>query len=286
MINTNIVSAKEAINHAKIISSYEHLHDYCAVVLFMVFKDRYNPDIRYYAYYTPFDNYEDDDILINKIFNNVKNEEFIIIGMYDGNEDDTFYYNKNEILDGLDPSKPYNITDNLVDSSVYNYYNNKGIKVFGIYNNETFDYVNSIDEHKVICNKYNIPKFINMKDYKINKFANLKCCDSWDYLTCFVISRNLSNNEYILDMPYMKKFIKDDINYYSNKYIEFICVYDYDNGNAYCTDKDFINYYINLGEHYIVTHYFMDIVKEYFRQLKNIEFDFNGYERNKYETEY
>lgn len=277
---TNIVSVREAINHAKVISSYEHLSDYCVARLFMIFKDRYNSNVRYYTYYTLFDNYEDDDILMNKIFNNVKDEEFVTIGMYDGNEEDTFYYDKNEIPYGLNPNQLYNITDVLVDPSIYNYYKNKGIKVFGIYDNETFDYVNSIDEHKVICNNYNIPKFINMKDYKINKFANLKCCDSWDYLTCFVISRNLSNNEYVLDMPYMKKFIKDDINYYSNKDIEFICVYDYDNGNAYCTDKDFINYYINLGEHYIVTHYFMDIVKEYFKQLKNIEFDLNGYERN------
>ena len=134
---TNIVSVREAINHAKVISSCEHLSDYCIARLFMIFKDRYNSNVRYYTYYTPFDNYEDDDILMNKIFNNVKDEEFVTIGIYDGNEENTFYYDKNEIPYGLDPNQPYNITDVLVDPSVYNYYKNKGIKVFGVYDNNS-----------------------------------------------------------------------------------------------------------------------------------------------------
>lgn len=61
-MKNKLVTISEAIIWANKISTYEYLSDNPTSRMFMVFKDRYNDDRRYLAYFMPSENYTEDDI--------------------------------------------------------------------------------------------------------------------------------------------------------------------------------------------------------------------------------
>lgn len=245
--------------------------------LFFVIKNRYNPHIRYYCYYDICENYTEEDNFLKKIFNNLKENDFAFIGIYDANyvKETTIYFTDKEFLE-LCKVDSYNRVDEFeIGDLIEDYYTSHNIELLYRSDSDIYDYIDSIDEHKVICNNYGVPKLININDEMISCLThftdNERCLRFTDFEYMFV-SRDTETNDiyYYINSTYNILEIKS---YKHLNDCEIIFVYAYDlmdNSTSYCTDPKFIEYCNVKDNKYMQTHYNIDIVKDYFKEIKNV----------------
>lgn len=276
-MKNKLITISEAIEWINKISTCEYLSENPTSSMFMIFKDRYENKKRYFAYFMPSENYTEDDMYMHKIFNNVKEEEFMFICVINEAFDDTnaIFYTNQDFINMVEIDESFSFDDYKVDKVFEDYYTNKGMKFYGIYQNEPYDYINSIDKHNVICNPYDAPELININDEMISCFIhftdNKRCFRFSDFEYMFVSKDDNTNDiGYFIDtvnnILEMKKY-----RYINEKEIMFVYVYDFiNNSNSYCTDPKFIEYCNAKGKKYMQTHYNIDIVKDYFKETKNI----------------
>lgn len=103
-------------------------------------------------------------------------------------------------------------------------------------------------------------------------FTDNKRCFKFSDFEYMFVSKDDNTNDigYFIDtvnnILEMKKY-----RYINEKEIMFVYVYDFiNNSNSYCTDPKFIEYCNAKGKKYMQTHYNIDIVKDYFKETKNI----------------
>lgn len=281
------ISVTEALNLVKKISEKDYLTENFNSKMAFLFKNRYNDNIIYFAWFTPFGYVGCDNvnILTHKIIDNVKEDEFVCICVdLDDYKEDNVCFTNDDFINTLELSE-YFVNPFVMCKKLIQYYEDKNIKFYDMYSNEMYKYIESIDEHKVICNKYTMPKFINLNEYLSTKFSEFSNYDDLLNYGCVIVTNNYDNMGYVLDnYAYLKIFIDDCDEYiplgiYTTNTIKFICIYNFVNGKTLCTDNCFIDYYTKLSNEYINTHYLLDIIKQYFKDEKNIEFDFAGYEK-------
>lgn len=278
-MKNKLITISEAIKWTNKISTYEYLSDSPTSRMFMVFKDRYNDDRRYFAYFMPFENYTEDDMYMHKIFNNVKEEEFMFICVINEALDDTnaIFYTNQDFINMVETDESFSFDDCEIEDVFEHYYISKGIEFYGRYQNEPYNYISSIDEHKVICNHYDTPELISMNNEIIKcltHFTDNKRCLKFSDFEYMFVYQDIETDEFDYNLDSIYNFIP--FKFYEklqNKYdVKFVYIYnDINDTNSYCTDPDFINYYKNLDKQYISTHYNIDIIKDYFKQYKNIE---------------
>lgn len=284
---SRLITVTEALNLAKMISQKVYLTENIDVKMFFLFKNRYNDNIVYFAWFTPFGyaGWDNIDVLMHKIINNVKENEFVSIGIDLANySEDSFGFTKDSFINISEIAK-HLVNPFVIGKKLAQYYKDKNTKFYGMHCNEMYDYIESIDECKTICNSYTMPKLMNLKDCLSNKFSEFSNYDDLLNYGCFVVTNNSAFESHMLESyADLKTFINDCDDYipvgiYTTDTIKFICIHNYVNDKTFCTDNYFINYYVKLSNEYIKTHYLIDIIKQYFIDTKNIKFDFAGYER-------
>lgn len=168
-MKNKLITISEAIIWANKIL---YLPNSVASRMFMVFKDRYNDNRRYFAYFMPSENYTEDDMYMHKIFNNVKEEEFMFICVINETFDDTnaIFYTNQDFINMVEIDESFSFDDYKMNKIFEDYYTNKGIEFYGINQNEPYDYINNIDKHNIICNPYDATELIDINDETISCF--------------------------------------------------------------------------------------------------------------------
>lgn len=276
-MKNKLITISEAIKWINKISTCEYLSENPTSSTFMIFKDRYENKKRYFAYFMPLENYTEDDMYMHKIFNNVKEKEFMFICVINETHDDTnaIFYTNSDFINMIETDESRLLDDCIIENIFKDYYTSKGIEFYGRYQNEPYDYINSIDKHEVICNNYGIPELMSINDERIscltNFIDNKRCLKFSDFEYMFVSKKESTNDiEYFIDtvnnIIEMKSY-----RYLDEKEIMFVYAYDFiNNSNSYCTDPKFIEYCNAKDEKYMQTHYNIDVVKDYFKETKNI----------------
>lgn len=281
------ISVTEALNLVKSISEKDYLAEHINSKISFIFKNRHNENIIYFAWFTPFGYVGCDNIniLMHKIIDNVKENEFVSIVIdADNYPNDNFRFTNDGFINTFELNEFF-VNPFVIGKKLAQYYKDKNTKFYGMYCNEMYDYIESIDECKTICNSYTMPKLINLKDCLSNKFFEFSNYDDLLDYGCVIVTNNYDNMGYVLEnYAYLKIFIDDCDEYipagiYTADTIKFIYIYNFVNGKTFCTDNCFIEYYTKLSIEYINTHYLPDIIKQYFKNEKNIKFDFAGYEK-------
>lgn len=282
---TKVITITEAIEITKTVSAKDYLAKHINTKISFLFKNRYNDNIVYFAWFTPFEytNCDTTNILMHKIIDNVKENEFVSIVIdTDNYPNDNFHSTNDGFINTFELNEFF--VNPFIGKKLMHYYEDKDIIFYDMYSDATYSYVESIDEHKTICNSYTTSKLINIKDClsnKLSEFINYKDLHNYG---CSLVMYDSALEEHTLEnYPYLETFIIDCENYipagiYTTDTIKFICIYNFDSGETLCTDNCFIDYYTKLSNEYINTHYLIDIIKQYFIDTKNIKFDFAGYE--------
>lgn len=284
---SRLITVTEALNLAKMISQKVYLTENIDVKMFFLFKNRYNDNIVYFAWFTPFGyaGWDNINVLMHKIIDNVKENEFVSIAIdTDNYPNDNFRFTNDGFINTFELNEFF-VNPFVIGKKLAQYYKDKNTKFYGMHCNEMYDYIESIDECKTICNSYIMPKLMNLKDCLSNKFSEFSNYDDLLNYGCFVVTNNSAFESHMLESYVdLKTFINECDDYipagiYTTDTIKFICIHNYVNDKTFCTDNYFINYYVKLSNEYIKTHYLIDIIKQYFKDEKNIKFDFAGYEK-------
>ena len=176
---SRLITVTEALNLAKMISQKVYLTENIDVKMFFLFKNRYNDNIVYFTWFTPFEyaGWDNIDVLMHKIINNVKENEFVSIGINLANYTDDIFYFTNDSFINISEIAKHLVNPFVIGKKLAHYYKDKNTKFYGMHCNEMYDYIESIDECKTICNSYTMPKLMNLKDCLSNKFSEFSNYD-------------------------------------------------------------------------------------------------------------